>query len=273
MPEEVKSVSSGGDTIEQKSHEVPQTPETGGEQTTPEKKEPEVKTVPAAQEPEKAKPSVPIQERINRMYARMKSAEEENKKLKTQNELLQKNTATPQKPAEATDYASWDTEAVDTKGMSQEDVQRIIKEQMAQQKLREEYEAAEREVLVRHPEAVNEDGTLNMEDPFMKKYIEVGRREAYLASLRTGPILAEAQAERELGIHYKKGRVDEAQRLTQQGVDNFSATSTVGTPPVTSKVELNENERSIARKMGLSDEEYAHNKTSKQVQTKNWEVT
>jgi len=219
-----------------------------GEQTTP--------VTPAVQ-PTKLPPEE-VQKRVDRMYARLQ--EERKKRLAAEAFTRQPTTTTGEEEEEGeTKPASTLTEA---------DVEAVLERKEVEKR----FISSEVRVFEQHPDALNEDGSFNMSDIFVKKYIEIGRRNPMLAAMENGPELAAAMADKELGSDFKKGRTVEATRLANQGVSNFTTTSTTTVPPNISEVQLTEVQKKIARRMNMSDKEYADNQGSNKVKQKSWET-
>lgn len=252
MPEEKNALDS--ENTEQKNAGEP----------TPSKKEGDVTDV-NTKEINQEKPEMvskaEAQKRIDKMYARMKNAQAENTKLKTRQAIQQ-----PAQPIAQTDEFG-DIIPESKPGLTSDDVRSIY----ANERETERAKDSERGVLMRHPSAINPDGTWNMNDLFAQKYLQVGYENPYLANGTKGPELAEAMAEKELGVGYRQGRIDEA-----LNVDNSNnAFTPVSSVEVKSgrKVELSIEEKQEASKHGILPDEYAKYKGKKTVVSqKNWEV-
>ena len=238
---------------------TPAPSKTNVEQTTQIITEVPVTTQPATQPP-KLTPEE-VQKRVDRMYARLQ--EERKRRLVAETRL---NLGTP---TTATDeYAEGVTEEETTaRPLTEADVETILdRKDLSQQII-----SSETHVFERHPNALNEDGSFNMSDPFVQKYIEVGRMNPALGSMPNGPELAEALVDKMLGVDYKKGRKDEATRNTQTE-NSFTTTSTTAIPPISGTSSLSKIEQRIARHMHMTDQEYINNKASNKVNQKSWEV-
>lgn len=196
------------------------------------------------------KVQVPVQERINRMYARLQI--EKDKRNKAETELAATKKIQPDA----------ETEDEPKPGLTESDVKAI----MQREKREEAFLSSERGVLTRHPNALTEDGQFNMQDPFVREYIEIGRKNPHLALMENGPELAEAMAEKKLGIDYKKGRVDEA--TDRQTKDNAYTAASTTAPKKTSDAakKLTPEELKVAARMRLTPEQYAANKERKPVE-------
>ena len=223
--EEVKEVVTT-ETIEQQKTEEVTTEKT--EETTEQKTEEKV--------------PIGVQQRINRMYARLQKERE----ARTTEEQKNKVKDVINNDGEVTEE--------EEKPLTKDDVDRIIQER----ERNKEFKSVETEVLVRHPESINEDGTFNLGDPFCAKYIDIGRRNPWLATMKDGPMLAEALAEKELGSSYDKGRTDEANRHTRAGNAETMASTT--TKPAATNVKLSDKELHIAKRMNMTPEAYAAEK-------------
>lgn len=242
--------------------------------TTPQIVEPKVETiapslpvpvVPAGepQTPSKTdeEPVVPVttsktevQKRIDRMYARLQT--EREGRLKAENEA---NTLKIVNKRPIDDNEDEEQPKISIPGLTESDVKRIL----ANQKYEQEFQDVESEVLKRHPEMLNDDGTFNLNDLFCKKYIEIGKRNPTLSSMVDGPTLAEAQAEKELGISYRQGRVDEANNVT--AIHNAHTITSTVTPPRPSKVVLTDIEKKMAARYKMTEEEYIKYKSTTRV--------
>ena len=200
------------------------------------------------------KPSVSAQERINRMYAR-----------------LQVERAARQKAEDAARTTKTivrnDDEQTEAKPLTESDVRSILINQESEKR----YYDSEARVIERHPEAINEDGTYNINDTFVKAYIDIGRENPGLLSLENGPELAEAMAEKRTGISYTKGRKDEAKRLQTVTTNAHTSTSTTAVPRKTGPASnLNDVQRKIATRMGLTEAEYLAQQGNNKIVQKNW---
>lgn len=215
---------------------------------------------PSTQQPQQ--PPVSVQERINRMYARLQAERNQRKQAEAEAAALRATSAKPKEEGEEDDEEG--VQQPKQKPLTEQDVQSIIQ----RQEMERDFHAAERRVLERHPTALNEDGTFNMSDPFVVKYIEIGRHNPQLTMMANGPELAEAMAERELGITHKP-----AQRTQPNNPANtFTGTSTTAPVPNNTQSQLNDVEKRTAARMGLTEAEYQQSKTSNKVSQKSWEI-
>lgn len=218
---------------------------------TPSQKE----VAPVVPEVKQPLPQDAVQKRIDKMYARLQK--EREARIKAENTVNVQQLIS--KHADADDDDDDDTPAPTSRGLTEADVKRILQSE----KQEAEFMSVESEVLMRHPEALNDDGTFNMNDPFCQKYIEIGKRNPILATMVDGPRLAEAQAEKELGISYQKGRLDEAQNIA--AAHNAHTLSSTTRPVVPSKVVLTDQEKKIAARYKMTEEEYFESKNRKTV--------
>ena len=221
---------------------LPKTEEPAGE-PTPSKKEEAAEGVDQEEKPSLSKSET--QKRIDRMYARLQKEREARMKAE--------NVSKAQKYITQTEDEDDDEEESSKsipKGLTEEDVRRIL----SQQAKEKEFISVESEVLMRHPSAIKEDGSFNMEDPFAAKYIEIGKRNPILATMIDGPKLAEAQAEKELGILYKQGRLDEASNA--QEAHNAHTLSSTSKPPAKNKVSLSDAQKKMAARYNMTETEY-----------------
>lgn len=221
----------------------------GEETPTPSKKEGEEEGKEVTPAPVKA--SVSAEQRINRMYARLKI--EQTKRIAAENKLGAQTVI-----AEGTEEEGEEIPKP-AATLTENDVKGII----AREKEGKLFQDVETEVLLRHPSALNDDGSFNMSDPFVAKYIEIGKRNPHLIGMKEGPLLAEAMAEKELGTGYNKGRTDEA-TLAVAGNNASTLRSTVKPTP-DGKVNITPDEHEAAVKFGMSDKEYVENKGKKVV--------
>ena len=196
---------------------------------------------------------VSVQDRINRMYARLQAEKRKNARQQVTTDA-QKLVTQPDKTynVEVDGDVEGETRQVTLTAM---DVEQIIERRDAERA----FEKTEAQVFARHPEAINPDGTFNMNDPFMKAYLDMGRTNPQLAQMTNGPLLAEAMVEKQIGIDYKKGRRDEA-KVTK--ASNNAATLSSTTKPVNKvQVSLSPAEKKVAARMGMTDVEYAKQKS------------
>ena len=225
----------------------------GEETPTPSKKEGEEEGKEVTPAP--AKTSVSAEQRINRMYARLKI--EQSKRITAENKLGAQ--AVIAEGAEEVEKEEGEETPKPAKTLTEYDVKGII----AKEKEEKDLQNVETEVLLRHPSALNDDGSFNMSDPFVAKYIEIGKRNPHLIGMKEGPLLAEAMAEKELGTGYNKGRTDEA-TLAAAGNNAITLKSTVKPAP-DGKVDITPDEHEAAVRFGMSDKEYVDNKGKKVV--------
>lgn len=240
----------------------PQTPASGTEPLSQNKsdtpiepaKEPEVPVEPSKEpaepaEPPKEPPTEPpkinVQARIDRMYARLQKERDLRAKAENENKALKLSRG------EET------SEPEERPPLTEADVRNIV----AAEERGKRFKSVEAGVFERHPNALNEDGSFNMSDPFMKKYLEIGMRNPMLAGMEDGPILAESQAERELGTGYLQGKRDEAKRAIN--ASNAHTLSSGTKPPPTPKGTLTAEEKHVAAKMGMTEQEYLAYKRKK----------
>ncbi len=209
-----------------------------------------------------------VQERINRMYARLQTEREGRERAERERDaakLLHRANTGENIEGETTEQP-----------LTTEQVQKIVLQTSQQQEAQRQFIASERRVLERHPTAIKDDGSFNMDDPFTKKYIEIGMKNPLLATMLNGPELAEAAAEKELGIAYRQGRTDEAQHQANSQTNSFTATSTTTSTGTGRKVQLTPEQQRVARGLGLSDEAYAQGQgggaPKVKVQQKDWSV-
>lgn len=203
------------------------------------------------------------QERINRMYARLQA--ERAAREKAEAEVRTSREVRPVVDAEYTDSSGENQSQ--SRHLTETDVHRILTQKESQYRFMQ----SEFGVIERHADALNEDGTYNMNHPFVKAYVDIGRRNPQLLSMENGPELAEAMAEKELGISYTKGRKDEAVRLQTVERNAHVSTSTVASPrSTTSGVALNDVQRKIAARMGLTEQEYKAMQNTTKITQKNW---
>ena len=200
-------------------------------------------------------PPEEVQKRVDRMYARL--MEERKRRLAAE--------ALTHRPAITTEDGE---EEIPTPSLTEADVEAVMERKDREKK----FVQSEVHVFEQHPDALNEDGSFNMSNLFVQKYIEVGRRNPMLALMENGPEMASALVDKELGLDYKKGRTEEATRLTNQPANTYTTTSTTITPPNVSGVQLTDVQKKIARRMNMTDKEYTENQGSNKVVQKSWEV-
>ena len=202
------------------------------------KPEPEITPTPEVKSEPEVKPVISkelAQKRIDRMYARLQAEREKN--LNTDNALKLsdiKKTAYDEGP----------------RPMTQVEVEAIWNRKENEKKFKD----SEMRVLLRHPDALNDDGTFNMDSDFTKTYIETGRNNPNLAFMTNGPELAEALVEKNLGIHYKKG-VQDGAISTKKVANVHTGASTIA---VTGDkiAQLPDFKKKIAARMGMTEKDY-----------------
>lgn len=201
------------------------------------------------------------QKRINRMYARLQ--EERKKRFAAEAQAA----VTPKPTTQPTREEDEDGEPTPTPSLTKQDVEAIVESKEREKR----FVDSEMRVFEQHPDALNEDGTFNMSSTFVQKYIEIGRRNPMLAAMENGPEMAAAMADKELGADFTRGRVHEAQRQ-QQSINNFTTRSTTSVPPNVPEVQLTDTQKKIAKRMGMTEQEYINSQKSSKVQQKSWEV-
>lgn len=205
------------------------------------------------EEPEVTKPVVTLsaQARIDKMYARLQG--EREKRIRAENDVAATKLVN-------TGIVDDDDEVKPTTpALTEADVKRILDSDKRQK----QFEGVETGVLLRHPTALNEDGSFNLDDPFCKKYIEIGKRNPQLAAMVDGPMLAEAQAEKELGISYQQGRVDEANNVVAAHNAHTSVSKII--PPKATKTNCTETEKKMAARYGMTEQQYLDHKAGEGV--------
>lgn len=171
-------------------------------------------------------PKEEVERRIGRMYARLQ--EEKAKHVKPP-ETDENGEPKPLTTAEA--EAIWDRKE-NTKKFTE----------------------SETKVLLRHPTALNADGSFNMDDPFTQAYIAVGRNNQSLCFMVNGPELAEAMVEKQLGIQFKEG-IKEGTKSVAQTNNAHTGASTIAVNASTITT-LSDFKQKIARRMNMTDVEY-----------------
>ena len=234
----------------------------GAPAPAPSKKEGEQTDTPATSQQPQITPEE-ARKRIDRMYARLQ--EERRQRLAAETQLSLRSA--PQ-PATTTDEDDGEPTPPPAGTITKQDVEAIVE----RRELEKRFIDSEKRVFEAHPSALNEDGSFNMSDPFVQKYIEIGKKNPMLAMIENGPELAAAFADKEMGTDFRKGRTAEAQRLANQPAGAFTTSSTAMTPPVTSDVQLTDGQKRVARRMGMTDKEYIDSQSSSQVKQKSWEV-
>lgn len=195
--------------------------------------------------PEKKAPiKVDVQARIDRMYARLQEQTRKAQAAEVGRDLMSKRVD------ENTEEKAKD------KPLTKTDIEGIWDLKDKQKR----FKASETRVLMRHPDALNEDGSFNMNSEFSRRYIEIGKANPMLVYMENGPELAEAQVEKEGGLSYKKGRTDEAKR----GVASKNAhtgASTTASKSAAKIVKISAVEAKIATRMGMTTREYVDYKS------------
>jgi len=181
------------------------------------------------------------QKRIDRMYARLQV--ERSKRVTTENNyetLKNKIKVDPETGEEI---------VVGPKHLTQAEAEAIWDRKENERKFKE----SETKVLLRHPTALNDDGSFNMNDPFTKMYIDIGRQNQSLAFMVNGPELAEAMVEKHLG---PAARPKVAAPDKSGGSHTGKSTVAVTAAKVT---QLSDVKRKIAARMGMTEVEYIAN--------------
>jgi len=137
-------------------------------------------------------------------------------------------------------------------------------------------EKANRSVWEKYPEVLDVDeGTKKADEvPIAKALQEVYRQKPYLLEVADGPEVALELAERRLGISEsvrsakEEGRKEGEERVTRATASSaISSTASAGTSTTVTKSsrELSPDEKLVARKLGLTEEEYLSNTGGKTV--------
>jgi hypothetical protein len=211
----------------------------------------------------KAPPTEEVQKRIDRMYARLqderrrREAAENINKLHAQPKQTFDEDGNPVEPEQ--------------KQITEADVQRAAEQAVDRKERDKRFLHSETQVFLEHPNALDTNGNFNMQDPWVRRYIEIGKQNPGLAVLENGPELAAAMVDKELGVDFKKGRVTEAHRAAQTD-QSYTSTSTTAVPPTTGASPLNDAEKKVARRMNMTDSEYAASRGANQVKQRTWEV-
>ena len=228
-----------------------------------------------------------VQKRIDQLTARSKSAEEELRASKEKIRMLEErqqlefNHAPAQAPnlfnAEEEDFVlDPDTDKAITKKATA-----IARQLIDKEKFELSFLANERNVFSKHPDMLNEDGTYNLNSPKVKKYVSIGNKYPQLRNMVDGPIMAMRMMEAEdfeSKISEEKTKAAEAAKMEEQTRQKTVEASSTGTSTTNksapaARANLTEKQKIIARKMGLSDEEYVKFSASKQIDVKSSAAT
>ena len=215
------------ETVEQVSEESPVV-----EETTETVEAPATETVP--------KVSINVQERIDRMYARLQSERARRTTAET-------NLETIRETARVTSEDSTN----ENEGLSRDDIE-AIRDRKEKEK---QFKNSETTVLMRHTHALNNDGSFNMNSEFTRRYIDTGRRNSLLAMMENGPELAEAQVEKEMVAEISRKKVATTQHAT--AVNNATTGRSTVAVSAATIVKLSDIEQKIARRMGMTSVQYA----------------
>lgn len=169
-----------------------------------------------------------VEQRINRMYARLKQAESKNK--------------APE--------GSTEDDGEEEKALTAKEAEAIWNRK-EKEKIFIENEIS---VIKRHPNSLKDDGTFNLEDNFTKAFIRIGRDNPELAMMPNGSLLAEAMVEKELGIGYKRGKKAAVQH-GKRVAGAHTSTSTVS-KKAENIVKLSPIKAKIASRMRMTETEY-----------------
>ena len=217
------------DTTEETQTTETKDDETITEDTTPEPEPEKTKEKPVLVTREEA------QKRINRMYARLQGEKEKRINAETRLEMGRGET---------------DENGESKPGLTRAEAEAIWDRKENERKFKE----SETIVLLRHPDAINEDGTFNINSSFTKAYIDIGRNNPNLAYMVNGPELAEAMVEKQMGFSYKKGLRD---GVTSKARVNNTHTGISTVAVVAGKItKLPDFKKRIAKRMNMTEEEY-----------------
>ena len=174
------------------------------------------------------------QARIDRMYARLQTERE-------------KNARPAQAPVapEADEYG--ETQQPVQKTFTRQDAEAVWDYKEKERKFKDN----EATVLMRHPEALNDDGTFNMNDKFAKSYLTLGQNNPNLGFMIDGPLLAEAMIEK----NSPKSDPEIAKNKNKKAERAHTAKSTVAVSAA-KIIKMTDQERKIARRMNMSEKSY-----------------
>lgn len=197
---------------------------------------------------------VSVDERINRMYARFDKTRVENVRLTKENKELKGDTTIDD-----------EDEPSERVGMTEAEVSAMLDRRENDTLFRK----SETRVFKEHPDAINEDGTFNKDSKFLAAYVKVGTDNPQLLTMTNGPDLAAAMVDKQLGTQFKQGRVAEAERTQTIASDTYTAANTITNRPAAS-ADMTDQEKVIAKKMGIKDTDYDSNKPKGLVKQKDW---
>jgi len=174
------------------------------------------------------------QARIDRMYARLQTERE-------------KNARPAQAPVapEADEYG--ETQQPVQKTFTRQDAEAVWDYKEKERKFKDN----EATVLMRHPEALNDDGTFNMNDKFAKSYLTLGQNNPNLGFMIDGPLLAEAMIEK----NTPKNDPAVVANKNKKAERAHTAKSTVAVSAA-KIIKMTDQERKIARRMNMSEKSY-----------------
>jgi len=174
------------------------------------------------------------QARIDRMYARLQTERD-------------KNARPAQAPVapEADEYG--ETQQPVQKTFTRQDAEAVWDYKEKERKFKDN----EATVLMRHPEALNDDGTFNMNDKFAKSYLTLGQNNPNLGFMIDGPLLAEAMIEK----NTPKNDPAVVANKNKKAERAHTAKSTVAVSAA-KIIKMTDQERKIARRMNMSEKSY-----------------
>ena len=186
-----------------------------------------------------------VQNRISRMYARMKKEQEKNAALNLESAKLR---------MKVNNEDNEDSDTTTPPSFTQEQAEAIWDRKEKEKKFRE----SETKVLLRHTGALNDDGSFNMKDSFAKEYLAVGQENPGLGWMVNGPELAEAMIEKKTSISFKEGKKAGAEAAKKQTVKAKNAHTGSSTVAISagSIMKLSGVEKKIAARMGMTEKQY-----------------
>lgn len=255
---------------------------TGGAPQEPEKKE--APKQPEQKQPEQKKETKPLtQEEFNKVYGEMKTAKEKeqaekDKRLQLEGELFKlKQQAPPEPPTvpegrqipkSKEEWEDWNAE--DPFAAQQWLSAQTYYQQTQQSNIQQAQNASRAKIRAKHPDMYDANGNFDIKTEKGRIFDRIASEDPNVLFLSNGPELVAARMELEMASKVRataQAQVDQEkaqqEAARQQKVEQAFVPTGGANPPVQAKVDLSDQEKIIARKMRLSDEEYSKYKNAK----------
>jgi len=228
---------------------------------------------PKVEEAPKAEEKKPLtQEEFDKIYGEMKTAkeklqEERDARLRVEGELFRKEEAVKPKeeptgkmPKSKEEWQEWYEE--DPYAANQWMVNNTLQASIQSNRINTEKQNVIKKIMERHPDMYDINGRFNASSEKGKLWNEIAGKDPSILNVSNGAELV--MKAMELELLEKKGKETPKAPVVDENANRRTFVPSGGVPPPTNvKVEISDGEKRIARKMRLTDEEYAKFKAQK----------